>query len=283
MSAQGSSSHGSGGPSVKERVKALHDHSELFETIATYPQAAIYETFPENFALALYYVQSEVHRCKRAVDCYRQENIQPGQSAAHEADYKRVMMDLVSSLLLLERFAQASRQMSSSTPPRKASMDLFRIKSRVEEPGRRGANGELAAMYGQEGDSVPPNVATVDDENLSPMARFICEWLLNPLVDYIVVPPRKLLLQLPTFKRRRVNEGNNVDSRRINDRTIEAVAEAFVYVSATLILVAPIATFTVVREQSQRLVIMPLFCLLFAASAQLMGSSAKPSFILVIA
>jgi hypothetical protein len=173
--------------------------------------------------------------------------------------------------------------MNSFKPPSKDAMDLYRAKSCVKEPGRRGANGEMALMYGQVGEPVPPNVATVDDEVLSPMAQFICEWILNPLVDYIVEPPKNLLLQLPMYKRRHAAEGDNIGSLTVKSRTIEAVAEAFVYVLAILILVAPIATFTVVEKQSQRIVIMPLFCLLLAASAQLMGSRARPTFIIVIA
>jgi hypothetical protein len=173
--------------------------------------------------------------------------------------------------------------MNSFKPPSKDAMDLYRAKSCVEEPGRRGANGEMASMYGQVGERIPHNVATVDDEDLSTMARFIRDWILNPLVDYIVLPPRDLLLHLPMYKRRHEAEGDSIRSLTVKSRTIEAVAEAFVYVFAILILVAPIATFTVVEKQSQRIVIMPLFCLLLAASAQFMGSRARPSFIIVIA
>jgi len=146
----------------------------------------------------------------------------------------------------------------------------------------RAANGEMALMYGQRGEPIPSNLAAVDVEDLPPMALFIREWLLNPLVDFIAEPSQDLLLRLPMYRRRYQDKEEDSSGRIINSKTITAVANASVYVLAILILIAPIATFNVVKEQSLRIVIMPLFCLLLAASAQLMGSDAMPSYTIVI-
>jgi hypothetical protein len=51
---------------------------------------------------------------------------------------------------------------------------------------------------------------------------------------------------------------------------------------AILILIAPIATLNSVEQQTLRIAIMPFFCLILAASAQLMGPSAMPLFLIVI-
>jgi hypothetical protein len=162
-------------------------------------------------------------------------------------------------------------------------MDRYRIFSRVEKSGIRGANGEMASMYGQMGEPIPFYLATVNDEDLQPMARFISEWLLDPLVDYILAPPRDLLLKLPMYKSKYPVESKESRRRIFNTKTVSAVAETCVYTLAILILVAPIATFTVVEEQSLRIIIMPLFCLVLVVSAQLMGSDAMPLYTLVVA
>lgn len=186
-------------------------------------------------------------------------------------------------MIWAERIVKTSPRMSSSTPPSMASMNKYRINSLVNKTGMRSANGELASMYGQEGDPIPSNLAAVDDEGLPPMALFIRDWLLNPLVDVIATPSQDLLMRLPVYRRRyQEEEEQNSNGRVINSNTVSAAANAFVYVLAILILIAPIATFTVVKEQSLRIIIMPLFCLLLAGSAQLMGSDAMPWYTIVI-
>ncbi|CAN9115418.1 unnamed protein product [Alternaria alternata] len=283
MSMRTSSDQGDGGPSVLERIKALHDHSELFTMIAEFPQAGIHNTFPEEWALAIAYAESEVYRCRRALGCFQRKNIQSKESNPSGDEYKSVMDDLINAMLLLGRIVEASQKMSSSTPPSKKSMDRYRIFSHVEKSGMRGANGEMAFMYGQMGESIPFNLATVDDEDLQPMARFISKWLLDPLVEYILAPPRDLLLKLPMYKTKYSVESKESRRRIFNTKTVSAVAETCVYTLAILILIAPIATFTVVEEQSLRIIIMPLFCLVLVVSAQLMGSDAMPLYTLVVA
>lgn len=185
-------------------------------------------------------------------------------------------------MVLTERVVEAFQKMNSSSPPSMLSMDKYRINSLVDKSGMRAANGELASMYGQQGAPIPPNLAAVDDEGLSPMALFIRGWILNPLVDFIAVPSQDLLMRLPMYRRIYQEKGKSSRGRIINSKTISAVANAFVDVLAILILIAPIATFNVVKEQSLRIVIMPLFCLLLTASARLMGSGAMSSYTIVI-
>ncbi|KAI4609744.1 hypothetical protein J4E80_008389 [Alternaria sp. BMP 0032] len=283
MSKQACSELG-GGPSVKKRIQALYDHRDGFGKIAEFPQAGVYLTVPEDLARVRAYVESEVFRCRRAVNCYLQKSVQPGEPSPTETTHREVMMPYVEAVLLFGRVVETSEKFTSSSPPSKKATDLWRACNRVKVPGMRAANGEIASLlYGQRGDPIPYNVATVKNEDLSPMAQFICDWVLDPLVRYISGPPRDLFSKLPMYKRRFPVEGKDSRRRIFTKSTVEGVANACVYVLAILILIAPIATFTVVGEQSQRIVIIPLFCLLLAASAQFMGTSATPSFIMVIA
>ncbi|CAN9366862.1 unnamed protein product [Alternaria alternata] len=284
MATKASSCQINDAPSVRERIEALYNHSKLFEMTAGCPQLGIHETFGREWALCLAHVEGEVHQCGRVVEDYLRKNAQREEPAPSEVEYKSVMNDLVNSLLLHGRIVKTSPKMSSSTPPSMASMNKYRINSLVNKTGMRSANGELASMYGQEGDSIPSNLAAVDDEGLSPMALFIRDWLLNPLVDVIATPSQDLLMRLPVYRRRYQEKEQEQDSngRVINSNTVSTAANAFVYVLAILILIAPIATFNVVKDQSLRIIIMPLFCLLLAASAQLMGSDAMPWYTIVI-
>ncbi|CAI9629340.1 unnamed protein product [Alternaria burnsii] len=283
MATNASSRQINNAPSVRERIEALYNHSELFEMTAGCPQLGIHETFGREWALCLAHVEGEVHQCGRVVEDFLRKNAQREELSPSEAEYKSAMNNLVNSLLLHERIVKTSPRMSSSTPPSMASMNKYRINSLVNKTGMRSANGELASMYGQEGDPIPSNLAAVDDEGLPPMALFIRDWLLNPLVDVIATPSQDLLMRLPVYRRRyQEEEEQNSNGRVINSNTVSAAANAFVYVLAILILIAPIATFTVVKEQSLRIIIMPLFCLLLAGSAQLMGSDAMPWYTIVI-
>jgi hypothetical protein len=94
-----------GAPSTKECIAALRERGELFEIIAQYRQACIHERFSKEWARAIAYIESKVHRYMRAADASLwqdvssndvvQEDIYPEESA-----HTRAMDALVDSLLL---------------------------------------------------------------------------------------------------------------------------------------------------------------------------------------
>jgi hypothetical protein len=139
----------------------------------------------------------------------------------------------------------------------------------------------MATLYGDIGHPIPSDLATAESDDLEPMARFIRDFLMDLVVNYIVQPSKVLLHVLPIHRRKPM--ATETDVEYVPGRVVTAVANASVYVLAILILIAPIATFTVVQEQKSRIVVMPLFCLLLTASAQLMGSRSMPVFSLVTA
>jgi hypothetical protein len=159
-------------------------------------------------------------------------------------------------------------------------MRKYRAYSGAGIGSTRAANGELASMYGYKGDPVPSNLATADNEDLEPMAQFVLVWVVNPINDYVVAPLHHLYNRLMTRQSRPSSDcGMDV----ANERTVSAIANTLVYVIAILVLIAPIATFNNIEDQSLRIAVMPLFCLLLTASAQLMGPRSMPLFTLVTA
>jgi hypothetical protein len=182
------------------------------------------------------------------------------------------------------RVVENFQKKSMSPPPSKVFMRKYRIVSRVGKGDTRAANGEMASMYGCDGEAIPSNLATADNEDLEPMAQLIYDRLLNPVNSYIIAPVQKLWYSLSCHRRSRLDmDDDEYGLDVVSDRILAAVAQAFVYVLAILILIAPIATFNTIEEQTLRIVIMPFFCLVLLASAQLMGSRSMPVFILVTA
>jgi hypothetical protein len=295
------------GPSAKECIAALHEHNDLFEQTAECPQMCIYNRFDKESALAIAYLDSKVHRCGRVAESFIRETLRPGFQDDDENEGKlrgqhEAKMDALVQALLLRgmllvpvtrvyplltiegRMVKNFQKVNLAPPPSKVVMSRYRIVSRIGKGSKRIANGELASTYGYDGEPIPPNLATVDNEDLEPMAQFVYDWLANPINEYIIAPVRKLWYRLPVNRRRR--PAADVDAYGMdaaNARFVSAVANVFVYVIAILILIAPIATFNSIQEQTLRIVVMPLFCLVLAASAQLMGSRSMPLFTLVTA
>jgi hypothetical protein len=177
------------------------------------------------------------------------------------------------------------QKLNFAPSPSKIFMRKYRNYSGDMLGSVRAANGELASMYGYKTDPVPSNLATADTEDdLEPMARFVLVWLVNPINDYVVAPIHQLFIRLSTGRPRpSIVDDEDYGMAVANERIVSAVANTLVYVFAILILVAPIAAFNTIQDRSLRIVIMPLFCLLLAASAQLMGSRSMPLFTLVTA
>lgn len=178
-----------------------------------------------------------------------------------------------------DRVVKGLQKSSCAPVPSKLFIQRYRRYNHPGKYGARAANGEPAAMYGMEDDPVPSNVATADDEALEPFAQFIRDRLMNPVIRYMLKPSKKLLHKLPSYKREL--PGGNEDFEDVYEKTLNDIANVCVYVVATLILITPIAIFNTVQQQTLRIVIVPLFCLLLAASAQLMGPGSMPLFTLV--
>jgi hypothetical protein len=108
------SAHGRAIPSAKECIDALHDHGKLFEMIADFPEACIYERFAKESALAIAYVGSKVHRCGRAAESIIREIAQPEEGVVIEdqeekiliAQHEQAMDEMVQILLLYGKLSQ---------------------------------------------------------------------------------------------------------------------------------------------------------------------------------
>ena len=178
--------------------------------------------------------------------------------------------------MVVAQVVEGFRKMSTAPSPSEAIMDLYRI---YNGGSGRAANGELASLYGNRGQPIPSGLATAESDDLEPMAQLIRDRLMNPVIQCIVRPSKALLHILPMYRKGLPHTG--IDVEYVPGKVVSAIANACVHVLATLVLIAPIAIFTVVEEQTLRIVVMPLFCLLLTASAQLMGPRSMPIFTLV--
>jgi hypothetical protein len=110
MAANGVSASSSDAPSVKNCIAALQWHKDrnLFDMIAEFPQACIHERFGAESALAIAYVESKVHRCRRDVESFLRKEAQSEGGGKEEVkdekvlsrQYEEVMKDLIDNVLL---------------------------------------------------------------------------------------------------------------------------------------------------------------------------------------
>ena len=315
MAATSSSSPAGNPPSMKDCIMAMRNHDELFEMITKYPQAGLHERFSKECQWAMAYMETKVHRCRRAVQLCLEENSKVGK-IPQEDEYAQLMESLTDVVLRYGVYTtifvfhqwltsskdcvvQATKRLYSAPPLSKLYMGWYRLYSHVHLQDMRAANGEMASMYGQEGDPLPARFAALVDDGLVPVAQFVLDWVINPLNDHIVHPSRKQLRRFRTYRRRNQTVKNDGEAVKPNDdigsskveenddvvsrKTLGDIYHAFVYVLAILLLIAPIATFNSIEKQSKRIAIMPLFCLLLVASEGRMGPNTMPVFMMVIA
>ena len=158
-------------------------------------------------------------------------------------------------------------------------MDKFRVNSGAKIGVKRAANGDFLSNYGEIGSPAPVEYATIRDDDLEPMDRFVVEWLLNPFVDYIGPPWRWILRHMPIFGKSRLN--NKSESESVELRAINAVARALVCVSAVLSLIVPIATLNAIQYPTLRIVVMALYAQAFAITVECLGVRSMPIFTLI--
>ncbi|EOA86453.1 uncharacterized protein SETTUDRAFT_39582 [Exserohilum turcica Et28A] len=274
------------GPSLKERIRALYNFSETFEAFAPFPQALVHERFFKAKGMAIAYVESEVYKHQRAVETYLRESLESKDSEPDETVYTQTMNLFVRDVLRHDQLTEGGRKMWKARSPSALAMRQYRWLSRVNEPGVRAANGELASKYGDMGKMRPSDLATMFHEDLAPMEQFVLR-MANPVWHYLVNPYKdlsnkfseRLISLLPIHRVADYNQEGYEDS--VAKETLEAVANVLVYMLLTLILVAPIAIFNTVESQKVRIAVMPFCCLLLISSAHRMGE--KPMLMATLA
>jgi hypothetical protein len=104
MATESNSRPGCDPPSTKECIAALRERGELFKTIAQYPEAAIHERFREEWARAIAYIESKIHRYMRAADASLRQDVSSDDIEEdiypEEPGHTKAMDALIDSLLL---------------------------------------------------------------------------------------------------------------------------------------------------------------------------------------
>jgi hypothetical protein len=91
------------GPTTRERIEALAEHSPFFEHTAQHPQTVIHERFPEPWTMIIAYVEGEVHRCYDAANEFIWKNsgnvAEEDEEETLSADFSNTMDNLGDVLL----------------------------------------------------------------------------------------------------------------------------------------------------------------------------------------
>lgn len=91
-------------PSVQQRITALYNNYHLFETVADFPQAGIYQTYEKESALITAYIESEVRQRWHDLDVFLRRHAQPGGEVRDAPklgrEYRNVMKKFIDIRLL---------------------------------------------------------------------------------------------------------------------------------------------------------------------------------------
>ncbi len=157
-------------------------------------------------------------------------------------------------------------------------MDEFRVLSHCAIPLARAANGGPSSIYGKEKDKIPSDVLALIDENFDPMARFVEEWLLDPVL-YSIKQLWHRMRDLPSNAKK--GGQTKVDTSRVEGGAIRALAGALTCLLACGSLIAPIATLNKLKSQNARFIAAVLFGLVFFTFAQFLGPRSIPQYTLI--
>lgn len=160
-------------------------------------------------------------------------------------------------------------------------MDKYRVNCNLGEGSERAANGMMLREYGEKGDSVPLHCATICDDDLEPMAKFLADWLMDPFTEYVVEPIRSLVRLESPFTKADTKDDDKIE--HVGIPVINGIAKAFVSTLAILSLAIPIGALSVLEKPVLRFVVMTLFGHAFAMSVQFMGARSIPTYMLITA
>jgi hypothetical protein len=169
--------------------------------------------------------------------------------------------------------------MALSKSPSKSGMAGYRAHSGSDYGGRRAVNGQLLSRYGKDGDPVPLYLGAIHSEDLDPISHILANWMMNPFLDLVVSPVRRLMLKVPMV--RDLLKSKEPDVRAVDASVIRALSKYIVIATAILCLTAAILTLDAVRDSKLRIMTVSLYAMAFALPAQYMGSRSLPLYILI--
>jgi hypothetical protein len=286
------------GPSLRERIHALHDNGYHFEHTANFPENGIHQRFGEVFEMATAYEESEVHRCFDAAKKLVREASRDKDGDKSHSGYSGTMADMREALLHygtsppfsclglwqypnanLASLIKASQEMATQPSPTKRSLELYRD---IIAQKSRAANGESILLYGKKGDPVPPYLTTIWDEHADDsIEEIIIDWLMDPFLALITNPFRSILPHIPIIGKR--FEGIDRKQRLVDGSITSALAKATMVVLAILCLTTAIIVLNEMKDSRTRILVAALFAQVFALPIQFLSPRSLPLYMLIIA
>ncbi|KAH7086871.1 hypothetical protein FB567DRAFT_53436 [Paraphoma chrysanthemicola] len=264
-----------------ELIQALAQHQPLFQKIAEYPQAAIHNRYIGEWAMLGAYSEGRVDRSAFEVRQFLQANSQ-GEVKDHlESTLHTTMTNLAEDLFQHLHVTKALSDMVLANPPSTSGIAVYRVWSGSDHGGRRAPNGQLLSTYGKEGEPAPTHFASCHNENLDPISEFMANWLMNPFLNFVVSPVRRVILKVPIV--RDMLRSNEPNVPAVDVSVIKALSKHVVSATAVLCLTAAILTLEAIRDPKWRIVIAALFAMVFSVPAQYIGSRSLPFYLLILA
>lgn len=289
--------------SMRNVMKSLAQHEDLYATIEKHPQAGVYQRFTNFWSFCLYYLESEVYRlgyeAKQMCDAENQREEdseivpQPHERFAETMDFLfealekhgkcrcRIHLRRVSYLItpMTARGVHWARELTQPPSPSNLFMNFFRAHLKGFDGRTNGPNGEDTSIYKPENDPVPFECLPLDNDDLNPVEWLLVLRLMNPFVDFICLPFRYLMNKTKRGKDSRPLVEQNV----VDFAVISAVAKVIVCMLANLSLAAAIGTLDRIdsTKKTTRIIVMTVVGLVFASLVSLIGSKSIPIYTLI--
>ncbi|ORY19458.1 hypothetical protein BCR34DRAFT_595423 [Clohesyomyces aquaticus] len=270
--------------SAQDVAKALLEHQLLFEDIAKYPQAGIFERFMPELCRVLYCNEWEVRQRDSELTEFLEELARGDRDGESEETRDELLKrtDAVSERLSVHyRLFNQARDISASPLPSPYFAPLFRTHLEVgnENAGLRAPNGETVSHYGASGAPIPETFTALCREKLNPIEHLLAYRLLEPFLGLI---ERRFRWLLTKFRRQKECDSGLKRKEYTEGGTISAVAKTLALMFCTLLLAAAIATLDSINSSNShaRLIVMTLFALVFSSAGSLLGKDSLPIYTL---
>ncbi|KAF2682476.1 hypothetical protein K458DRAFT_405738 [Lentithecium fluviatile CBS 122367] len=268
---------------VRDLMKSLVAHEDLFKSIAEHPQAGVFRRHTEEWALCLFYLESEVSRRYRDVKKFCQAEGRGKGSGESEVALRNSLADKMISLFKgLKMHSQAvhwAREMAQAATPSILFADFFRAHFKAAGGSARAPNGEDTSVYGNEGTPMSDEFQAQVEAILNPIEWLLVNKMMNPFIDFFCRPFRKAA--------RKIKRGGDsnvvVDQMVVNFAVISAIARVVLCMLANGCLAAAIGALNSVDGWTTKIIVMTVIGLVFASLVSFLGHDSIPIWTLITA
>ncbi|KAH7123667.1 hypothetical protein B0J11DRAFT_318441 [Dendryphion nanum] len=265
-------------PSIKQLCQELVKHEYTFRAIAKHPEMGIYRRFGQECAFYLSHLEREVSRVHEDNKAFVRKVASGEEQGVPEevtrTMFNQKMIDGAGTIRDYFNFYKLCRTMALGPPPSRFFMQkLYKDHMKPDSDRFRAPNGLDASCYNMGYDFAAVEYVAYNnpDLDLDPIESLLAYRLTAPFFKYVIFPIKDYLECLLGRSR-----GSSDIEETISEGSIRMIARLLIGVLATVLLTTAVATLNNFADTTTTILVMALFCLVFASSAQFLGQGSIP-------